>query len=281
MSKYIFLDIDGTLYSTTIGKIPDSAQEAVRLARKNGHRIFLCTGRSLAEVSQYLNMDVDGFILGAGAMVYADHKRIFDHPIDAGSIARIKRLISSFGLGYSLEGSAGAYCSPKGYEKLLWYFSGGVTDKDKQIEKAMENCTYPESFGSEESDSIYKVCAFGEEWKPVYPAIEAKLEAPFILTKAMDLKEEHFCIGEITDGRFTKATGIDKVLDHYNADAFDAIGFGDSANDIPMFEKCRIGVAMGNSTPETKEAADYITTDILDNGIWNAFVYYGLIEGEQ
>ena len=98
MSKYIFLDIDGTLYSTTIGKIPDSAQEAVRLARKNGHRIFLCTGRSLAEVSQYLNMDVDGFILGAGAMVYADHKRIFDHPIDAGSIARIKRLISSFGL---------------------------------------------------------------------------------------------------------------------------------------------------------------------------------------
>ena len=34
---------------------------------------------------------------------------------------------------------------------------------------------------------------------------------------------------------------------------------------------------MGNGGPEIKEAADYITTDVNDDGIMNAFRYLGLI----
>lgn len=279
MRKYIFLDIDGTLFSTSIGRIPDSALAAMELARKNGHKLFLCTGRSLAEVVKYLNADVDGFILGAGSMVYAEGKRIYDHPIDASEIARIKHTVHSFGLGYSLEGTAGAYCSPDGYESLLKYFSGGSTDRKKQIARCNANCTYPETFGSEESDSIYKVCAFGTAWEPIYPKLAAALEHPFILTKVMELKD--FVIGEITDRNISKANGIEQILAHYNAEEFDAVGIGDSANDIPMLKKCGISVAMGNSSPETKEAAQYVTSDILHHGIWNAFVHYGIIEGEE
>ena len=44
---------------------------------------------------------------------------------------------------------------------------------------------------------------------------------------------------------------------------------------------CQNQEGMGNSTPETKEAASYVTTDILEDGIWNAFVHYGIIEGEE
>ncbi len=276
--KYVFLDIDGTLYSPKLGKIPDSALDAMQKARANGHKIFLCTGRSLAEVSKYLNYDVDGFILGAGSMVYADGRRIFDQPIPTRDISRIKKVIHKLNLGYSLEGSAGAYCNPSGYESLLWYFSGGETDRDKQIEKAMENCTYPETFGTEEDDDIYKICAFGTHWLPVYEKLAEKLEEPYVLTKTMELFEEEFCIGEITNGEITKATGIDHVLEHYDAEDFNAIGIGDSANDIPMLQKCGMGIAMGNATPETKEIANYVTTDILEDGLKNAFIYCGLIE---
>lgn len=42
--KIIFADIDGTLFDHETGKIPASACEALRQARENGHRIFLCTG---------------------------------------------------------------------------------------------------------------------------------------------------------------------------------------------------------------------------------------------
>ena len=280
-AKYIFLDVDGTLFSPKLGDIPESANEALALARKAGHRIFLCTGRSLAEVSRYLNADVDGFILGAGAMIYADRKRIYDHPFPTADVTRIKKIIRRNNLGYCLEGGAGAYCDEKGYEALLWYFSGGVEDRQTRIEKCMENGTYPEKFGSEENDSIYKICAYGPDWEPEYEALGKDLESPYILTKVHEDKEEHFCIGEITDSRINKATGVEKVLEHYNAEAFQAYGFGDSANDIPMLKACGHGIAMGNGADVIKEIADYITTDILDNGIWNAFVHYGLIEGEK
>lgn len=281
MRKYIFLDIDGTLFSSKLGGIPESALEAIEQAQRLGHKIFLCTGRSLAEVAQYLDIKVDGFIFGAGAMVYCDGKRIYDHPINSHDIARIKRLVKKHGLGYCLEGNAGAYCSKEGYEVLLRYFAGGETDREKQIEKITANCTYPEVFGSEENDQIYKVAVTGTKWEPDFPLLQQAIEEPFLFTKVVDLPDSRVFIAEITDKNINKATGIDVILDHYQADVFATIGIGDSANDLPMLKKCAVGIAMGNGAQEAKDAADYVTTDILEHGIWNAFVEYGLVEGEK
>lgn len=51
MSKVIFLDVDGTLCNYE-GVIPESAKQAIKQARKNGHKVYICTGRSRAEVYQ-------------------------------------------------------------------------------------------------------------------------------------------------------------------------------------------------------------------------------------
>ena len=48
MEKVIFIDIDGTLVDYE-NNLPDSAVEAIQQARKNGHRVYVCTGRSKAE----------------------------------------------------------------------------------------------------------------------------------------------------------------------------------------------------------------------------------------
>ena len=49
MSKIIFLDVDGTIVDYD-NHIPDSAREAIRKARENGHLVYVCTGRSKAEM---------------------------------------------------------------------------------------------------------------------------------------------------------------------------------------------------------------------------------------
>lgn len=278
MFKYIFLDVDGTLYSPLAGMTPDSAIHALKEARKKGCRIFLCTGRSLAEAKTYLHYDVDGFIFGAGSMVYAEGKRIYDHPIKKEDVTWIKHKIQELGMGYSLEGSAGAYCDKKGYEAVLWYYSGGETDPAIQLERAQANCMYEEKYGNEDSDAIYKVCGFGQDWDRQYPPLEKALFSPYILTKSMDLKDRHFCIGEVSDGSITKETGIEKILEYYHASKDEAMGIGDSDNDIPMFRACGLGIAMGNGTEGIKEQAQYITTDILEDGVYNAFVYAGILE---
>ena len=45
MEKVVFIDVDGTLVDYE-NHLPESAVEAIRKARKNGHRVYICTGRS-------------------------------------------------------------------------------------------------------------------------------------------------------------------------------------------------------------------------------------------
>ena len=60
MGKIIFLDVDGTLVDYE-NRLPSSAVKAIRQARSNGHRVYICTGRSRAEVYPELwDIGLDG-----------------------------------------------------------------------------------------------------------------------------------------------------------------------------------------------------------------------------
>ena len=57
MGKVIFIDVDGTLLDYE-NKLPASA---IKEARKNGHRVYICTGRSEVEVYDYIwGIGLDG-----------------------------------------------------------------------------------------------------------------------------------------------------------------------------------------------------------------------------
>jgi len=74
-----------------------------------------------------------------------------------------------------------------------------------------------------------------------------------------------------------KQTAIRRYLAENGLTPEEAIAFGDGENDIGMLKLAGIGVAMGNAEGIVKEAADYVTTDIDDNGIENALKHFGLI----
>ena len=52
--KIIFLDIDGTLTEPGCNEPPQSAIEAIRRARENGHYVYLATGRNYDMMSELL-----------------------------------------------------------------------------------------------------------------------------------------------------------------------------------------------------------------------------------
>ena len=60
-------------------------------------------------------------------------------------------------------------------------------------------------------------------------------------------------------------------------DISDTIAFGDAKIDIPMFECCAFGVAMGSGGEEIRACADYVTDDVDKDGLYKAFVHLGLI----
>ena len=56
------------------------------------------------------------------------------------------------------------------------------------------------------------------------------------------------------------------------------VGFGDGDNDKTMIENADIGVAMGNSVEELFELADYITSTVDNDGIYNALLKHNVVE---
>ena len=58
----------------------------------------------------------------------------------------------------------------------------------------------------------------------------------------------------------------------------DTVAIGDSNNDLPMLQCAHTSIAMGNSSKQVLEAADYITTDVDKDGIWNALKWLGVLD---
>jgi hydroxymethylpyrimidine pyrophosphatase-like HAD family hydrolase len=48
-------------------------------------------------------------------------------------------------------------------------------------------------------------------------------------------------------------------------------------NDIDMIRFARHSIAMGNATEKIKEEAEFVTTDLDKDGIYNGLKHYGLI----
>ena len=57
----------------------------------------------------------------------------------------------------------------------------------------------------------------------------------------------------------------------------DCFAFGDSTNDLTMFEHAGISIAMGNAEDQVKAACSYVTDLPEKDGIEKAMKHFGLI----
>ena len=77
---------------------------------------------------------------------------------------------------------------------------------------------------------------------------------------------------------YSKATAIRYITDYLKIPMEDTVAIGDSNNDLPMLKYAHTSIAMGNSSKQVLETADYITTDVDKDGIWNALKWLGVLD---
>jgi Cof subfamily protein (haloacid dehalogenase superfamily) len=277
MGKILFLDVDGTLVNYE-NKLPESAIKAIRKARENGHKVYICTGRSKAEVYQELwDIGLDGMIGGNGSYV-EDHGQVVLHQlITKEQSKKIVDWLLSRGLEFYLESNSGLYASKnfetRGESTIKEYIKRkGRDDADKITVRDV----FPEMiFGGDlYRDDLNKVSYILNSYQDY---LDTKAEFPDLQSGTWGGKGEDVLFGDLGVKDISKAYAIEQLLSYIGADIEDTIAFGDAEVDIPMFEYCKYGVAMGNGRAKIKEIADYITDDVDNDGLYNAFVKLNLI----
>ncbi len=277
--KIIFLDVDGTLIDYE-AKMPESAGKAVDLARANGHLVYLCTGCSKAEIEQRELCELDGMIGGNGAYVEDRGEVVMHQGLSKDDVKHIVDWCNERHLGFYLEANSGMYCNDymleQGPATMVKYAQGkGASEEDAK--KGADN--FVNGFIHLQGEDLYRddVNKISFILSSYQDHLDSKTEFPTLVANTWGGKDEQALFGDLGPTGITKKHAIDVLLKHLNRSVEDTIAFGDAKIDISMFELCNFAVAMGNAGKECKEAADYITTDVNDDGIWNAFKYLKLI----
>lgn len=127
MSKIVFLDVDGTLIDYE-AKLPASAAKAVDQARANGHKVYICTGCSKAEILQRNLCDLDGMIGGNGAYVEDNNHVVMHQGLSKEDVKNIVDWCNERHIGFYLEANSGMYCNDymleQGPETMVKYAKG-------------------------------------------------------------------------------------------------------------------------------------------------------------
>jgi Cof subfamily protein (haloacid dehalogenase superfamily) len=264
MRKALFFDIDGTLINFQ-GEMPKGVKEGLLQLKENGHKILLCSGRSLCQITPVLRaLPFDGIISGSGSYVESEGKMIFEHHMSREVIMEIKNLLEQAGACYSAQTRDEIIANETNRERMLRRFEKmGVKEENRKI---LGKTAVVEHI--EQRKDIEKIVFFESEIP--LSEIQEKL-SPYCEVTAMSFENATADAGEISGKGIHKALGIEKYINYMGIAKEDTIAFGDGANDMEMIAYAQIGVAMGNASAELKAKADLVTTDVNDNGLLNAF----------
>lgn len=277
--RAVFLDVDGTL-ANHAGVVPDTARGAVQRARANGHLVFLCTGRSLAELwPELVDIGFDGVVACAGAYVEAGDEVLVHHHVDPADLERVRSFFDGLGVHHYFQANDGIYGTRRLRAHLQRVIADAFPDADERAELTGGLFRFVDAIDVD-ADPIAKRVTKVIYLDAVVPL--ADLRAEFagtfdIVPSSVPMFGPH--AGEMMLPGIHKAAGIDAVLDHLGLDPADTIALGDSHNDLEMLERVAVGIAMGNAPQAVLAVADDVTATPDEHGVHLAFLRHGLLDG--
>lgn len=258
----VFFDIDGTVVDNDTQIIPESAVEAIRLLRENGHLPVVNTGRPYGHIDPRIRaMEFDGWICACGMEVILNGEYLYrDYPSKE-ICHRIAEAAHRYGLLIQAEGETELF-----YDETMTYSGFSAREAVRLAAKGVR--VVP--FSAVPDFSFVKF---------VTHDIEGSNRAAFLEVA----KEEFDCF--IHEGTMieyakrgnTKARGMERLMEALKIPREETFAIGDSGNDLPMFAHAGTTICMGNGMDILKEKADYVTAPLLEDGIYKALKHFGLI----
>lgn len=257
----IFFDIDGTLLNEKTYEVPDSAKESIRKAQENGHLVFINTGRPILEIDDCIKeLNFDGYICGCGTYIEFKNEELFHKSLGIDLSKQIADKLREYKIDAILEGKHGVYYDVNIYSEDV-----------RRIKERHTNEGFYKGQTFDDSDINFdKLVIWTNEnsnFEEFHKEFESVLE--FIH------RGENFY--ELVPSGFSKASGIEYLIEHLDIPHENTYAIGDSTNDLSMLEYVKNSIAMGNSSPQLFDIVSFVTKDIEENGIEYALKHYNIV----
>ena len=116
-------------------------------------------------------------------------------------------------------------------------------------------------------DEIVKIVGASSDYDAVEKC-EAATQAKFGDRLSATRSQAYYL--DITHPQANKGTVVDRLAEHFKIPTTEIVTIGDNCNDVYMFARSGISIAMGNAIPQVQQKATYVTTSNQEEGFANA-----------
>ncbi|MBR6102962.1 MAG: HAD-IIB family hydrolase [Ruminococcus sp.] len=266
MKKIMFFDIDGTLVPENgEQRVPDSARKALELSRRAGNLLFINTGRPAMNVGRVVRkLGFDGYVMGCGTHIEYEGRELLYHTVDPALCRKTVALLRKCNAVPMFERR----------DCVLFDFTMRELPMIRDIRRGFAAEGKDVDRSTADADFSFDKFIINYDAESDIASLRPALEKNFFWID----RGEGFA--EIVPKPYSKATGIELVLSHCGVPKENAFAIGDSLNDLPMFSAVGTSIAMGNGKMLIPYA-DYVTDDIMQDGIYNALSHFGFFGEEQ
>ena len=258
----LFFDIDGTLITNDEARIfPEDAKKAIADCRAAGNLAFINTGRVYCNIDPFIRAaGFDGYVCGCGSHIIYNGEELYHKGLDREICREIAYKCRDFKMNALFE-YKDYTCFDKEMDSpdrdiLVRYFSSGG-------KKLVDDIEDPD-FVFDKFSSWYTSESSLDDFKKYISKYFSYID-----------REGDFC--ELEPIGHSKATGIKFLLDYFGIQSDNAFVFGDGNNDLEMMKYVKHSICMKNGSEAARQAAEYITDDVLSGGIKKAMMNYGLL----
>lgn len=262
MKKYVFFDIDGTLWDFQ-QRIPESTKKAITMLKENGHAAYINTGRARSNIieKKLLDLEFEGIVAGCGTHIEKNGKVIYEKLMTDEQISRALKVLGDNHMPMVFEGPENHFFNVEDFDEIGDPYVEVLKERLGPIAQptaCIKSGTRINKFSADISD-------------------RTDFDKVMSLLPDFDFINHNGVIVEIIPEGYSKATGIRELMELEGIDLDDVYVVGDSMNDMDMFKLAKHSICMGNGDDRIKAIAEYVTTSIHEDGIYNGLKHYNLI----
>ena len=269
--RAVFVDIDGTLCDSR-QRVPDSAVRALKRVCEGGHRLFVCTGRSVPEIyPRFIDLGFEGVVAGAGGYAAVGDTVLLDERMPAEHVRILTALWEDLDAFYVWQGPDQMGPS-EGY--LDFFVPRAGKHPEDWIEYAQSISPFIVAI---DGGAFTKVTAYVPPDKASLERVSAALPEGYRAIIG-SVGAAGYVPFEIIPDHLSKAVGMQAVCEHIGIPMSRSVAIGDSNNDVEAVACAAVGISIGGGCDDLVAVADIVAPAVGQGGLAWALAAAGLID---